>query len=280
MNPKHIVRCAQLAMILEVSATPKPGNVDRDHDFPDVTYGHFLASAVGVGLVFEKAVMSDDKVGSLIGEAVEESAKWNGGRNTHFGTFLLLMPLIVAAGKGDVRAAREIAQKTTVKDAIELYKAFKCVDVYLEDADDLSVKDAESIDEIERRGLTLYDIMKMSAGQDGIAQEWVRGFPRTFAGARLLAEKVKEMGMNDAIVYSYLTRLAEQPDTLVQKKLGSSVAEEVSRKASAVLKEQGIDAVRLFDDELIRRRINPGTTADIIAASLFVHLLEEYDKTA
>jgi len=280
MNPKHITRCAQLAMMLEVSATPKPGNVDKGHDFPDITYGHFLASAIGVGPVFEKAAMSNVGVGTLIREAIEESARWNGGKNTHFGTFLLLMPLIVAAGKGDVHQANEIVQKTTVKDAVEFYKAFKCVDVYLEDANDLSVNDAKSIDEIERRGLTLYDIMKMSAGQDGIAQEWVRGFPRTFAGARMLAEKVKEMGINDAIVHSYLTLLAERPDTLVQKKFGSSVAEEVSRKASAVLKERDIGAIRRFDDELIRGRVNPGTTADIIAAALFVHLLEEYDETA
>ncbi len=280
MNPKHITRCAQLAMMLEVSATPKPGNVDKDHDFPDITYGHFLASAIGVEPVFEKAAMSNVGAGTLIREAIEVSARWNGGKNTHFGTFLLLMPLTMAAGKGDVHQANEIVQKTTVEDAVEFYKAFKCIDVYLEDVDDLSVNDAKSIDEIERRGLTLYDIMKMSAGQDEIAQEWVRGFPRTFAGARMLAEKVKEMGINDAIVHSYLTLLAEQPDTLVQKKFGSSVAEEVSRKASAVLKEWSIDAVRLFDDELIRRRINPGTTADITAAALFIHLLEEYDETA
>jgi len=280
MNPGYIARCTQLAMMLEVSATPKPGNVDKDHDFPDITYGHFLASAIGVGPVFEKAAMNNIGVGTLIREAIEESAKWNGGRNTHFGTFLLLTPLIVAAGNGDVHQANEIVQKTTVEDAIEFYKAFKCVDVYLEDADDLSVKDAKSIDEIERRGLTLYDIMKISAERDGIAQEWVRGFPRTFAGTRMLAEKVKEMSMNDAIVYSYLRLLAEQPDTLVQKKFGPSVAEEVSRKASAVLEEWSIDAVRRFDDELVRRRINPGTTADIIAASLFVYLLEEYDETA
>jgi triphosphoribosyl-dephospho-CoA synthase len=92
VNPSKIARCAQLAMLLEVSATPKPGNVDRDHDFPDVTYGHFLASVIGVGPVFEKAAMSNDKVGSLIRDAVGESTKWNGAKNTHFGTFLLLMP--------------------------------------------------------------------------------------------------------------------------------------------------------------------------------------------
>ncbi|MFQ6121147.1 MAG: triphosphoribosyl-dephospho-CoA synthase, partial [Methanosarcinales archaeon] len=33
LSKSYIARCAQLAMILEVSATPKPGNVDRDHDY-------------------------------------------------------------------------------------------------------------------------------------------------------------------------------------------------------------------------------------------------------
>lgn len=273
MNSIYIARCAQIAMLLEVSATPKPGNVDRDHDFADLRYEHFLASATGVKHVFERAAMGDNKVGSLIREAIEESIKWSGGRNTHFGTFLLLVPLIVAAGKGDVCAANDIVHSTTAEDAIEFYKAFKCVDIYLGDIDDLSVKDATSIDEIGGRGLTLYDIMRMSAEHDGIAQEWVCDFSRTFAGARMLTKKAKGMSMNDAIVYTYLALLAERPDTLVQKKFDLSVAEEVSRKASAVLEEKNIEAIRRFDDELIQRRINPGTTADIVAASLFVHLL-------
>lgn len=36
-DPDFIAGCAELAMLLEVSATPKPGNVDRTHDFEDVT---------------------------------------------------------------------------------------------------------------------------------------------------------------------------------------------------------------------------------------------------
>ena len=33
MNEDYVARSAQLAMLLEVSAYPKPGNVDRTHDF-------------------------------------------------------------------------------------------------------------------------------------------------------------------------------------------------------------------------------------------------------
>ena len=44
-------------MLLEVSATPKPGNIDRDHDFDDTKYEHFLASAISAGPIFERAAI-------------------------------------------------------------------------------------------------------------------------------------------------------------------------------------------------------------------------------
>ncbi|MFC6728106.1 triphosphoribosyl-dephospho-CoA synthase, partial [Natronoarchaeum mannanilyticum] len=38
---------AELALLLEVAGTPKPGNVDRKRDLPDLRFEHFLAGAVG-----------------------------------------------------------------------------------------------------------------------------------------------------------------------------------------------------------------------------------------
>ena len=98
MNPTYISRCAQLAMLLEVSATPKPGNVDRDHDFDDTKYEHFLASAIGVGPIFERVAIAKKGIGSFIRDSVEESIRWQSGGNAHFGAFLLLVPLVMAAG--------------------------------------------------------------------------------------------------------------------------------------------------------------------------------------
>ncbi|MGZ7132554.1 MAG: triphosphoribosyl-dephospho-CoA synthase, partial [Halobacteriota archaeon] len=69
-DPDFIAGCAELAMLLEVSATPKPGNVDRTHDFEDVTYEHFLASAVGTFPVFKKAASARHGIGGLILDAV------------------------------------------------------------------------------------------------------------------------------------------------------------------------------------------------------------------
>ena len=41
---------AQLALLLEVTGTPKPGNVDRHRDYPELRFEHFAAGAVGGAL--------------------------------------------------------------------------------------------------------------------------------------------------------------------------------------------------------------------------------------
>ena len=94
-----IARCAQLAMLLEVSASPKPGNVDREHNYPDTCFEHFMASSVSVYPVLELAARSRSGIGALLRNAVCESSAWQRGGNTHFGAFLLLIPLSMAAGE-------------------------------------------------------------------------------------------------------------------------------------------------------------------------------------
>ncbi|WP_371415218.1 triphosphoribosyl-dephospho-CoA synthase, partial [Methanogenium sp. MK-MG] len=46
MHSMQRSECAQIAMMLEVCAYPKPGNVDRCHDYDDTWLEHFLASAI------------------------------------------------------------------------------------------------------------------------------------------------------------------------------------------------------------------------------------------
>ncbi|NYT01055.1 MAG: triphosphoribosyl-dephospho-CoA synthase [Methanocellales archaeon] len=273
MNSTYIARCAQLAMLLEVSATPKPGNVDRDHDFDDTKYEHFLASAISAGPIFERVAIAKKDVGYSIRELVEESARWQSGGNTHFGAFLLLAPLVMAAGNDDVKSVTSVVQDTSVEDAVELYKAFQRIDVRVGSVKELSIDDPNSVNEIKRRELTLYDLMKISSKYDAISHEWIGGFLRTFRGASVLEGKLGKMSVNDAIIFTYLKLLSERPDTLVQSKFGTEKAMQVSEKASRLIKNWDLDAIRDFDEELILERVNPGSTADIVIGSLFVALL-------
>jgi triphosphoribosyl-dephospho-CoA synthase len=267
-------------MLLEVFATPKPGNVDRDHDFDDTKYEHFLASAISAGPIFERVAIAQKGIGSFIRDSVEESIRWQSGGNTHFGAFLLLVPLVMAAGNGDVKSVTKVVQDTSVEDAVELYKAFRFIDVRFRFIDvrvssikELSIDDPNSVNELRRRGLTLYDIMKISAKYDAIAHEWINDFKGTFRGASILEEKLGEMSMNDAVIFTYLTLLSERPDTLVQSKFGVDKAIQVSEKASQLIENWDLGVIGDFDEELIRERVNPGSTADMVIGSLFITLL-------
>jgi triphosphoribosyl-dephospho-CoA synthase len=283
MTPSHIAHCAQLAMLLEVSATPKPGNIDRDHNYTDTRFEHFLASAVGVYPVLEKAARSKSGVGSLIHEAILESKNWQKGGNTHFGAFILLIPLVMAAGRCEnmqcLKAqAQKVVRETTQEDAIELYRAFSEAKVKVKPVDDLDLGDAASLDKIEERGLTLFNLMEISSSYDMIALEWVNGFQKTFECAAAIKDKVKKYSINDAVVLTFMELLSSNKDTFIQTKFDSKKTEEVSLKAKEILQKGDMDEIRdeirSFDEELLSKGINPGSTADIIIAGLFVSLFE------
>ncbi len=282
-DPTHIARCAQLAMILEVSATPKPGNIDRNHNYTDTRFEHFLASAVGVYPIMEKAARSKSGVGALIHIAVAESGKWQKGGNTHFGAFLLLIPLVMATGRCEnKKRLREqvqgVVRETSVEDAIEFYRAFSEVKVKVKPVDDLDLGSAASIDKIKAQGLTLYNLMEISCVYDMIAEEWTTGFKRTFECAVSIQDKIKKHGINDAVVLTFMELLSSNKDTFIQTKFDSERAEKVSMRAKEILKKGDIeeirDRIRSFDEELLNEGVNPGSTADIIIAGLFVSLFE------
>jgi triphosphoribosyl-dephospho-CoA synthase len=283
MTSSHIARCAQLAMVLEVSATPKPGNIDRDHNYTDTRFEHFLASAVGIYPILEKAARSDSGLGSLIREAVIESGKWQKGGNTHFGAFILLIPLVMAAGRcDDIDCLKVQVQKvvrgTTVYDTVEFYRAFLEAGVKVKHVKDLDLTDNASTEKIKAQGLTLLNMMEISAGYDMIAEEWTNGFQKTFECAASIQSKLKKHGINDTIVLTFMELLSKNKDTFIQTKFDEVKAKEVSLRAENVMKN-GARAVKMsdihsFDDELIKEGVNPGSTADLIISGLFVSLFE------
>lgn len=285
MDEDRVARSAQLALLLEVSAYPKPGNVDRTHDFVDTSYEHFLASSVAVYPVLrEAAVRKDRGVGELIRKGVEESVKWQHGGNTHFGALLLLIPLAMAAGASDDCAtpvlrskASEIMRNTDVEDAIELYRAFTVAKVRVRrDVAELDVMNEASIEEIRNRQLSLFDILSISAPYDLVSRELVGGFEKSFRYAALIADFSDErLRLNDAITHAYLNLLAEEEDTFVKMKFGADKSRYVKERARGIV-DRGYRRGELeeFDHELIKAGINPGSSADLIAAALFIAILQ------
>jgi len=266
---------AELALLLEVSGAPKPGNVDRERDLPDLRFEQFLAGAVGARAGLKQAESPDDPLGDAFEAAVEGMAE-AAGTNTQFGCLLLLAPLVRTAATGDLSPERatEVAESTTVADAAGFYRAFEHTDVAVDDppadATRLDVRrGANAVPVLRERGFTLYDVMELGADRDANAREWTTGFPRVFDAAERI--EAGDGPLVDRAADAFLQLLAAEPDTLVVTEHGGSVAADVRERADGLLDAPEAE-VRAFAEDLASRGVNPGTTADLTAAALFVAL--------
>jgi triphosphoribosyl-dephospho-CoA synthase len=271
-----LVIAVQLACLLEVSA-PKPGNVSPGRDFADARYQDFLASAAAIGPVF--AGVGTRPLGATIRLAVEASRRWSGS-NTNLGIVLLLAPLARAALRDDVErlrdSVRSVLAESTVDDAREVYTAIRV-------AAPGGLGRAEAEDVATEPTMNLVEVMKLAAHRDWIAREYATGFATTFERSVPTLEAARRDGLSwdDAIVETFLTVLAADPDTHIARRGGNELAAEVSRRARTVLDAGGVrsiaghEAIVEMDLELHNpeHTANPGTTADLTAAAIFSVLL-------
>ena len=79
---------------------------------------------------------------------------------------------------------------------------------------------------------------------------------------------------SDAITRAYLKLLSEEEDTFITMKFGSEKSRYVKERAKRIV-NQGYkrEEIEELDAELIKEGLNPGSTADIIAAALFISIL-------
>jgi triphosphoribosyl-dephospho-CoA synthase len=136
--------------------------------------------------------------------------------------------------------------------------------------------------------LALTDAMGLAADRDLVAKQYVNNFQDVFVGAAAAIEfgLTLHLPLESAILQAYLIQLAHFPDSLIQRKCGPAIAEEARFRAEGVLMSGGEGdglgsekfqrALAEFDRWLRAdgHRRNPGTTADLIAAGLFVLLRE------
>jgi triphosphoribosyl-dephospho-CoA synthase len=275
-TPAEVAAAGQLACLLEVSA-PKPGNVSPDRHFHDTRYEDFLASAVAIGPALAQAHTLP--LGLAIRRAVEDTLRWTRS-NTNLGIVLLLAPLARAAlqeaGTLRDRLSRVLGE-TTVADAVEVYAAIR-------QARPGGLGQSESEDVSGRPTVTLREAMALAAARDAVAREYITDFALTFETGvpALLGAREKGLAWTDAAVETYLALLAGSPDTHIARKLGLAEAEKVSRRAGEVLAAGGTTSpagkqgLMKLDRELRdpRNRRNPGSTADLTCAALFVVILE------
>ncbi|MCS7144413.1 MAG: triphosphoribosyl-dephospho-CoA synthase [Archaeoglobaceae archaeon] len=264
---------AVLSLLLEVSATPKPGNVDREHNFEDLRYEHFLVSSASAFPFFLKTAKHKRL---YILQTIQKGKEMGIKTNVHFGALLLLFPLVAVWDSKDLAEAGvkavEFLKKTDFRDSINIFRAFKLCKPRVLNAETLSLEEQSTIAKIIREKLNVYEWMKLSPRENLIASELLNGYPISQEGARFILNS--EFDVNDTIVLLYHKILSEHPDTLIIAKKGLEVAKEVMALAKKTFESKKLEEIRRFDEKLIKERINPGTIADLVASSIYLAILE------
>ncbi|TFG27820.1 MAG: hypothetical protein EU532_06650 [Promethearchaeota archaeon] len=302
-----LARCIALSSLLEISGWPKPGNVHRTKDFETTRFEHFLAGIVAIQPKFRdfcqqiydktnNTILNYDFVnlGVFFKEAVNEMIRWQRGGNVVLGHILILAPLSAAAAiclKKKQKSfenfkfnLNKLIDDSTVDDTINLYEAIRmCNPGGLGTTRKYDILDDDSIRQIKEEDIKLKKIFEISKEYDSISLEYSHGFKIILdQGLPYYFENFNSnRDVNIATVDTFLKILAEHPDTLIIRKSGLDSAKSVSKKAEEILKQGGISSERglklakQLDLELHEKKgkLNPGTTADIVAGIIFCALI-------
>ncbi len=262
------------ACVLEAAAR-KPGNVHPGASFEDLTFADFVKSAEIVAPIIAQA--AEIGVGETIFRAVSATREPL-GTNSNLGIVLLLSPL--AAVPMNVSLKEGIA---LVLDGLDR-EAARWVYRAIRTAQAGGLGKVSEGDVSEDPAGTLLEMMRLAADRDRIASEYATGFAITLeVGLPFLGRVENFAGRPEAaIIELHLRLMADFPDTLIARKCGPDIAEESARRAGRLLElgpaafAPDHPAFREFDQWLRAdgHRRNPGTTADLVAASLFAAMRE------
>ncbi|MCH2201555.1 MAG: triphosphoribosyl-dephospho-CoA synthase [Fuerstiella sp.] len=250
----------------------KPGNVSPLHGFKDSSVGHFVRSAQVSAPIL--ASSSPNNVGRTIYDAAVATRN-SVGHNTNLGILLLLAPMAAVPVSVSVADGIDgILAGLTVKDADWAYRAIR-----LAEPGGLGQTAAQDVYETPTE--TLLQCMGRAAAWDLIALQYRNGFHEVLCvGLELLIDSLNSTDDQHRIGWLALKLIAEYGDSLIARKVGRSVADDVQQRAAAVIDAGWPDssvAIEMYDefDTYLRsngNRLNPGTTADMIAAIIFAGL--------
>jgi triphosphoribosyl-dephospho-CoA synthase len=195
---------------------------------------------------------------------------------------LLLAPLCAAAARRGTRDVatlrthtRDVLCGLTLADAEAVYQAIAA-------ANPGGLGKARQGDVTAGDVLPLTDAMSLAANRDAIARQYVTGCDTLFDHVVPdLADAMRRgMPLDDAIVQAHVRQMAREPDSLICRKCGPTVAAESQRRAATALAALDPRAALMTLDQWLRNgepngrahARNPGTTADLIAAGLFIAL--------
>ncbi|MEK6261161.1 MAG: triphosphoribosyl-dephospho-CoA synthase [Planctomycetota bacterium] len=279
----------ELACLLEATAR-KAGNVHPAAAFDDLDYADFVDAAQAVAEPLSQT--REIGLGRAILSAMQTTRAARVRTNANLGIVLLLAPLAaVPDGISLNEGLRDVLSHTTVEDAECVYEAIR-----LSRPNGLGRTESQDVNTTPT--VTLRDAMALAAGRDRIAEQYATDFafvlntalpwlchdwpwlglcPLAIFGRTGMRNEVPIAPWESAIIKLQLRLMADAPDSLIVRKCGEKIGEQVRRRAAEMMDldwPQRLQSWSRFDElDLWLRadghRRNPGTTADLIAATLF-----------
>ncbi|WP_233806653.1 triphosphoribosyl-dephospho-CoA synthase [Paraburkholderia sp. HP33-1] len=263
--------------------TPKPGNVSTKSPGHGMHAAQFLASAdASLNALFAPGA----RVGQRILDAVTRT-RAAVGCNTNLGIVLLVAPLAAALdATGDPpvsaqawrAAVGDVLSRLDLEDARLAYRAIALANPGgLGDAPEQSVHAPPTIG--------LRDAMRLASERDSIARQYANGFADLFdmglAAYHEAPARTPETAEEIAMLNVFLAFLGRWPDSHIVRKHGLALAQSVTlvarqqharwRQTPAAARGSASDSqLDAWDAELKAHAINPGTSADLAVATLFV----------
>jgi len=274
-EPVHAAFLAACRLDVE---TPKPGNVSVQSAGHGMRAIEFITSAE----VAAAALLTHGApVGLRVLDAVTRTRDAV-GCNTNLGILLLVAPLAAALEEAarpltadHWRAATgRVLARLDIDDTRFAYRA-----IALANPGGLGEAPEQSVHTPPTVGLR--EAMTLAAGRDSIARQYAEGFRDIFESGLAAFREVAADQPRIATLNVFLTFLGSWPDSHIVRKQGMAVAQSVTLAAreqhakwrhSLAQNRSGaaFEPLDAWDAELKASAINPGTSADLTVATLFV----------
>lgn len=278
----YISNLATKSMLYEVSATPKPGLVDRDNPgaHNDMDFFTFIDSSIVLTSYFYECARAgiefnlDDyslllrKIRPIGIEGEEKMFDATKGINTHKGLVFSLG--IIAAASGYLFQNKN----TKTINSHEISNLIKLITQGIsEELHNLHLKDK----------LTYGEKLYIKYGVKGIRGEVESGFPTVIKYSlpvfkELMSEK--KYHINEVLVHVLLHLIANTEDCNILGRHNMDILKYAQEKARQAIKLGGyltLDGksfIKEMDNDFIEKNISPGGAADLLAITAMLYYLE------
>lgn len=257
----------------------KPGNVSIHSPGHAMQAEQFLTSA-------EASLPGLFALGAKVGARIESAVRATRAAvacNTNLGILLLCAPLAAAAERSPrsdcttlLATLSAVLAELGIDDARAAFRA-------IAEANPGGLGKAAEQDVGTEPDIGLVEAMALAADRDMIARQYANGFA-DLCGFGLDALRASQAmpGMSHALAVQrlYLGWLAREPDSHIARKFGVKTACGVSGEARVWLQRLSAEASAAdsadfmrWDESLKTRGLNPGTSADLTVATLFLAAL-------